>query len=192
MENEESILTDILYRTLFWSILAYILNAISENMTEFNGEFLARASQIRPNSDWPNLLAMMGIILAPIVMYLKEFQLMLAERNINSMFINKTHYFLSKVSADLMLVLYGAMSFLIGWGFYLFVNYDPTFEDYLKIGILSPAFVTLMLFVAFFSAFVKVEANHTWFERWCSFIVRKYRLIIYGVCVVIGIIYFAA
>ncbi len=187
MLYRNNILIDLIYRSTKWFLLAFLICYYNDHFSHLAGDFLKRSTKIKSPSELAELFSMIGLILAPIALIIKEINHLCRSHELSSAFISEPSYWLSKLSSDLILIAYGAMFFLIGWGAYLLIYKSHTLNEYIAVLLISPLTIFYTGLLGLISCFIKVDFDHKLFLWWNNFLPFKYRIIIYLMLIPVNI-----
>lgn len=158
---KENKVFDLFYRLFVWGGLGFFLYWLSSKTNGFGGEYISKAVATPPPPEFSQVIGSIGIIAAAIALLIKEISLRLNQHGNSTHLVHGIPYCLGKLSSDLILAPYNIMSFVLGWGIFLYSTNSFTLEQMSLAGILLVPYIAIMTFLAFVSLIVRTE-NGEW------------------------------
>lgn len=147
---KENKLFDIGYRFVLWISLGYALYSASSALEGAGGESLRKAIATPPSSDFTQMIGVIGVLIGGVALLVKEGYLKSKDDSV-------LEYLLSKITTDLVLAPFNIMSFVLGWGLYLYIKGAFEGQNVAIFGILLLPYTVIMAFLALISLAVRAK-----------------------------------
>jgi len=157
---KESKFTEFLYRFILWFSIGFLIVLLASKASGSEGTVFSQL--IHKDTKFPDTMGVFGLIFACFSLFFKD---LLGLNIIGNYIFKEASSLLGKVSSDLVLVAFGAISLLLGSLFYYYTENVYTPNQIKSIIMMTPVLFIYLASLAFISYIVRLNETSTVWEK---------------------------